>query len=57
MTQLEHQVDVVLVLEESVQLEDGGVFELVVDLDFMLDTLGHAGRLHYLLVNLETKRG
>jgi len=50
---LEHQVDVVLVLEEGEELEDGRMLQLVVDLDFVFDARCHARGLHYFLVNLE----
>ena len=54
--QLEHQVHVVLVLEERVQLQDRGMLQLVVDLHLVLHALRHLRRLHLLLVDLRGQK-
>ena len=51
LAQLEHQVHVVLVLEERVELEHARMLEAAVDVDLVLDALRHAARLHALLVD------
>lgn len=49
--QLQHQIDEVAVLEEAVQLQNGGMVEAPMDGGLLLDALGHAVHLHQVLVD------
>lgn len=53
--QFQHEVDVVLILEEAIQLQDCWVAETTMDVCLLLHPIGHPVDFHQMLVDLYRK--